>query len=701
MCTEIKGSIEVNVINSRCREILQKILDSPDYISAAELSRKLELSPRQIRYSCQKINSWLEDRGVVFAVKPGMGFSLEVTDCKKAQLRKELKANKWTIENLTPQERLYWIILTLLDKDQPIVAKQFSRQLKISRTTATRDLSIAKEWFHAHGLKLFTRQNYGSVVEGSEVDKRAAFSDCLLEAVGEIKFLTLLERLESSSTFHGAYDICANWIWTSFLKELELNHFVRLVNQIICSNDIQFSDRSYVQLVLGLAVLLRRLQQGRGLADFQIDSNQWVGQKEIRIARMIAGDIRGFFKIDLTKAEVCYVEDLLRDLITPGADRMLSNRTTLLLEEEKIIDFVDKLMANCIKYLHPSLMMNDELSDDLIKHLKNTLVSGNTVYAEKAVLTEEIKEEFPFVYRVVNGTAEECCRKFEILDLTQEVGFLTMHLAAAMESLQTSSARKRKIIVVCNSGVATTKLLVARLKAEFPEVEVVGSMSYLEFMRQEKPPYDLVIGTIPIESEHKPSLIVNPLLSDRDIKRIRAALRTAGNVEPFTDSLDPPPQGQNISLASLLHASNIELQISAQHWCEVVDKAGNILVGNRAINPSYIKAIKEILRTYGPYMVIMPGVALLHAYPEDGVNRLSMSLVTLRTPVDFKHESYDPVFLAIVLGATDNKSHLRALSELADMLHNRETLEILQNTYHKTRILHEISKYSQKQEVEA
>ncbi len=101
-----------------------------------------------------------------------------------------------------------------------------------------------------------------------------------------------------------------------------------------------------------------------------------------------------------------------------------------------------------------------------------------------------------------------------------------------------------------------------------------------------------------------------------------------------------------------------------------------------------------MIRQHGPYMVAWPGVALLHARPEDGVRRLCMSLVVLRQPVNFGHPENDPVFMAIALGAVDNRSHLRALLELHEMLLDRGTVDEIRTAVHKSKVLHLISGFS-------
>ena len=71
-----------------------------------------------------------------------------------------------------------------------------------------------------------------------------------------------------------------------------------------------------------------------------------------------------------------------------------------------------------------------------------------------------------------------------------------------------------------------------------------------------------------------------------------------------------------------------------------------------------------------------------------------MSLVVLRQPVDFGHPENDPVYLAIALGAVDDRSHIKALLELQEMLQDQETIGKIRNAIHKSQVMHLISSFS-------
>jgi mannitol/fructose-specific phosphotransferase system IIA component (Ntr-type) len=169
---------------------------------------------------------------------------------------------------------------------------------------------------------------------------------------------------------------------------------------------------------------------------------------------------------------------------------------------------------------------------------------------------------------------------------------------------------------------------------------------------------DALISTIPLDwLETVPVLRVSPLLTADDV----ALLRTTLALQEGAQRPVAAARGEALlALPDLLSGQTVELGVAARDWEQVVDRAGALLLGAGAVWPSYIEAMKDMIRLYGPYVVVAPGAVLLHAGPDMGGKRLRFSLVVLREPVAFGHESNDPVSVALAFSAIDHATHVRA-----------------------------------------
>lgn len=147
-------------------------------------------------------------------------------------------------------------------------------------------------------------------------------------------------------------------------------------------------------------------------------------------------------------------------------------------------------------------------------------------------------------------------------------------------------------------------------------------------------------------------------------------------------------------LNDLLNKNRIMLNIVCENWEDAIKNGTKILLNDNCITKNYEEAIINNFKSLGPYMVIAPGIVLAHARPENGVKKLSMSLITLKNPINFGSELNDPVKLIITLAAIDSKTHLKALSQLMNLLMNTDDLNIIINAKSKEEVLNIINKYS-------
>lgn len=106
---------------------------------------------------------------------------------------------------------------------------------------------------------------------------------------------------------------------------------------------------------------------------------------------------------------------------------------------------------------------------------------------------------------------------------------------------------------------------------------------------------------------------------------------------------------------SLIENNSIRLNQRAQNWQEAIKIATAPLVDSHAVEEKYSDAIIASTLHYGPYYILMPGLAMPHARPSDGVNQDAFSLVVLKEPVVFSDGK--EISILITLAATSSAIH--------------------------------------------
>lgn len=130
-------------------------------------------------------------------------------------------------------------------------------------------------------------------------------------------------------------------------------------------------------------------------------------------------------------------------------------------------------------------------------------------------------------------------------------------------------------------------------------------------------------------------------------------------------------------LYQMIDESFIQLKIKARDWEEAIRKSALPLLKKEKITEQYIDKIIEITRTTGPYIVITKHTALPHAPSEFGAKELAMSITTLENPISSGHTTNDPVKYLFCLSAPDSNSHLKALSNLVQLLDDENFYQAL------------------------
>ena len=111
-------------------------------------------------------------------------------------------------------------------------------------------------------------------------------------------------------------------------------------------------------------------------------------------------------------------------------------------------------------------------------------------------------------------------------------------------------------------------------------------------------------------------------------------------------------------ITDFLNEKTIQLKVKAVDREDAIRKAAACLVEEKKIKQDYIEQMIEALHKFGPYIVVIPGIALAHAEAGSTVMEECMSMMTLKEPIAFGHESNDPVSVVIVIASNTKDKHL-------------------------------------------
>jgi len=123
---------------------------------------------------------------------------------------------------------------------------------------------------------------------------------------------------------------------------------------------------------------------------------------------------------------------------------------------------------------------------------------------------------------------------------------------------------------------------------------------------------------------------------------------------------------------------HIQIIEEASDWKDAVRLSLKPLLDTGCVKACYAEGVIRNTLEFGPYYMILPGVALIHGRPEQGAEQSALAVTRFRKPVDFGLDSA-PVRVLIAMSATDSDSHMEDMRALSFILTDEALVEKVMN----------------------
>ncbi len=499
-------------LDSRETRIVRWLLDQDRPRRTDDLATDLGLSQRAVRYRLGGIERYLAGRQLALTRQRGVGIWVEGSDNAKESVRAELDDQGDAATRVFARDRRTDVVRANLLAHAPDVLSidELQRLLEVSKTSARRDVQRCEPWLESQGLYLVRKPGVGINVAGPEAAIRQAMVKLVLEAVARD---VLYELARSDERQAKLVHVKVNAGMRDFLSALPLHACWLLVEDLEAAP--QLPGEGELLLPIHLAVAANRIRRGRTL-DLEAGLLRSLTDHPVfPTAEGLATRLADVIGEPVPDAEVAGITQFLLGLASLGGT---------IAPDERHAAMVDEILATSADMLHPILRDDVELRRSLSRHIERLSVRMRYALPVHNPLLQELVERYPEVHAVAEQIADGLSAQLGVRIPEDEVGFITMYLSGAME--RASLRPRKRAVVVCPSGMATVWILVSRIQAEFPQLELVDVISATDYETARPTDADVVISTV--ELDGLPSdidvVVVNPLLSGEDLRAIAKRL---------------------------------------------------------------------------------------------------------------------------------------------------------------------------------
>ncbi|WOD63011.1 PRD domain-containing protein [Niallia taxi] len=535
------------VISARERLILQFLLeDMKEDVTIKQLADIVNVSERTIHRDLKNIEDVLQAFHLKLQKKAGVGVKVIGAQGDIYQLRVTILKQDFT--EYTPDERLIVALCTLLDNKEPVKLFSLANDMGVTTATVSHDLDKLEPIIKRYDLQLVRKRGYGIELEGSEDAKRKAITSLISERFDVPEFLKMVrDNIQKKST--NKIDSISERLLGLVHKEkiILIEGIIEEINEEL---PYSLADSSYVGLVVHIALAMERIQRGENITLQEDYLRELKSTKEFSFARKIAARLERTFEVTIPDEEIGYITMHLR-----GAKIRYDKDIGIKDENIEVAVIVQSLIKNVENLLHTRLL-DETLSQGLLAHLQPALYRLKQKMRISNPLLSNIKDDYYELFKVVKKAAELTLPNQDIPE--EEIGYLVLHFGAALNSKQLTT--KLRVLIICSSGIGTSKMLAAKIGNEIPGLSEIKTASVFEMKNISLDEYDAILSTIPIEDMNRDYFVVSPILTNHELELVKNFLQKKGG--QLTEKAEPANDGVEILSLSFQHFDQLGKQVT-------------------------------------------------------------------------------------------------------------------------------------------
>ena len=664
--------------------------------SIKEIAEKFNISESSARYDLKNIEVLIEKKNanIEFLSKGNIyfnNFEKNIFDFSQDNLQ----------YILTSEERVEFLEIFILLNNQPFNIQRIIEILDITRNTFKSDFEKVKQNFYKMGITLNN--------DGTFSLKRGSSRTYIL-----IPLSRLIKRFIFQEE---VYYYPNKFIFNNAFKHIsydKINIITQYIREVLERSNKILSDESYQMLIAYIIIVVETVANNYKLQTNTNNEEFFKSKEEFKILTSKKYILEEEFKIKIDETELIRLTNFFL------GSKTYTKKITFYENWIRSEIFIEKFIRDVSSQLKYNLTKDTILFNGLLNHLKPAVYRiKNKINLENSIYEELILKEKK-LFDIVKKSIENIPELKEISN--DEIAYLVVYFKASIERIEQNKKVKKKILVVCNFGYGTSRLLSQNLHENY-EVEIVATLPVYElknYKNLENIDYILTTTTFNQNSINIPIIQVNPILDKNDFALLdslnfkrnknKISLKVLINliknnikeneistvIKALKENLDdffiddyihsPIPI---LNLKTLLPAENIVITDEDFNWKNAIWKLGDLLIEKKLVSSSYIKDIIKIVEDNGTYMVVDERFGIFHAKNNDNIFQTSLMLLVSKKQIQIKDKKTQ---LILILASKDGHEHLQSLIEFSKIFESKENIDKILKLSSNKRIFDFISK---------
>lgn len=616
------------------KDIIKILLDYPQYIPVAKISAQLDVSSKTIHNYLSEPVFHEMIRPCSLDKKQKLGIKLIGNEAQRNELYEKMLLEERPLsrqDSVPALEDESYILHTLFKSSAPCTVQSLADALYKSKTSIHGVLDRVAEWLQKHEIVLIKKEHVGIWIQGDEGKIRTAYKEFCMQMKTSPPYASELPVVPARLTKQNYMRLCV-----FFDKEnVDKLQQILTLGEIVLNN--KFTENDFFELLLKLGICLQRIRIQKLTA---IDTTSLKNIHEYLAAQVIRSNIEESLRMKIPDEELYEITRYL--LAARKQQNSLAPSKEVLINEHLTQQFIRHIS----QFLQMDLTMDQDLLHNLLLHLKPAIRRLKYGAKTENPLLDKIRHKYTNIYLAVMTSIEELEQEEKIAFDANEIGYLCLHIAAAVNRRE--NGQYIKTCLICDGGITLSKYLESIIQSHIEELKITQICNSCEFENMNAEDFDLLLDeTHLIKSEDAKLIQISDLFETDDIAKIKSWI-VGRHVLYFQQTV------------THLKDKVLYVHDDVKSKEEVLIKYGNYLQEKGYVRPGYAESMlereKRASTAMGRYVAVPHGSHTL-------VLVSSLVIVNLKHTISWDEFNVDLVFILAVnfSNVTTNQYFFRRL----------------------------------------